>query len=157
MALQDTTPLKLRLPAHEASVEQARLAVLAWLGDVGLTPRVRTSVEVVIEEVVMNLARHAYANTAGQTFLLLASRQGEELLLQFIDTGRAFDPAAAEPPALPASIADAQPGGLGLTLLKRRTRSMRHERRDGVNWLNLTVALGSDPSPAPACAAGMGR
>jgi anti-sigma regulatory factor (Ser/Thr protein kinase) len=60
------------------------------------------------------------------------------------DTGRAFDPSAASVPARSASLLDAEPGGLGLTLLRHYCSDLTYERAGDRNRLTLRF-----PSPKP--------
>ena len=57
------------------------------------------------------------------------------------DTGRAFDPSAAPVPARPASLLDAEPGGLGLTLLRHYCSDLTYERIGDRNRLTLRFPL----------------
>lgn len=130
--------LELELSVAAESVEPARQAVLHWLDGEALSARVLTTIELVIEEVVMNLALHAFDDPRGEHFRLRVRRDGDELQLSFEDRGRDFDPGAPAP-----ARDDTRPGGLGLPLLRKRVRWMRHTRRDGHNLLTLAVGLAS--------------
>jgi anti-sigma regulatory factor (Ser/Thr protein kinase) len=131
---------RLLLPVAVESVAPACQAVLARCGE-GLTPSSRTGVEVVVEEVIMNLVLHAFPDPAAHRFELQVEVDPASLTLRFIDDGRPFDPTTRIPRDLPSTLSDAQPGGLGLRLLRRRTRSMQYARRDGRNELTLVLDL----------------
>lgn len=135
--------LELELPVAVASVEQARLAVHRWLGDEALSAHVLTTLELVIEEVVMNLVLHAFDDARGQHFRLMVQALGDELRLDFEDEGRDFDPTATPSVRAAVSREEVRPGGLGLRLLHKRARWMRHSRCDGRNRLSIAIALGS--------------
>jgi serine/threonine-protein kinase RsbW len=133
--------LELRLPVAVESVEHLRQAVWHWLGDTVLPPRVATTMELVVEEVVMNLVMHAFDDPQGHSFGLRVERVDDELRFAFDDDGRDFDPAAPGPGRDALSPGETRPGGLGLPLLRKRTRWMRHARRDGRNMLSIGIAL----------------
>ncbi len=133
--------IELTLPLEVTSVHRACSSVLDWIGEAALAPRIRTTIELVIEEVVMNIFRHAFDDPSGHHFTMRASLSGPLLCLQFKDTGRAFDPTTAAVRPASVELETAVPGGLGLPLLRRRTQSMQYERQDGRNLLSLTIAL----------------
>jgi anti-sigma regulatory factor (Ser/Thr protein kinase) len=132
-------PLQLLLPAALAAVEQARAAVLRHLEPLRLAPRTVHALELVLEETVMNIATHGYGAGDEGTIELTLAVDAQRLTLRFVDDGVAFDPSRAVPSARPATIAQAQPGGLGLALVRRHAREIAYERHDGSN--RLTVVL----------------
>lgn len=137
--------IELTLPLEVSSVHRACVSVLDWIGNDAPAPRIRTTIELVIEEVVMNIVRHAFDDPGGRHFTLRASRNGPWIRLQFEDTGRAFDPTTAPVRDAPVAIESAVPGGLGLPLLRLRTHAMHYERKDGRNLLSVTIALHPQP------------
>jgi anti-sigma regulatory factor (Ser/Thr protein kinase) len=134
-------PLHLRLPANPAAVAQAREAVLAHLADLALTPSVLYSLDVVLEELIMNISLHAFDGATDGQFDLKATADAEHVTLQFVDAGRAFDPTAGATPTPAATLDAATPGGLGLRLLRQRCSHMHHVRSEGMNRLTVELAL----------------
>jgi anti-sigma regulatory factor (Ser/Thr protein kinase) len=134
-------PLHLRLPANPAAVAQAREAVLAHLSELALTPSLLYSLDVVLEELVMNISLHAFDGAAEGSFDLKATADDQHLTLQFVDAGRAFDPTTAAVRAPATSLDEATPGGLGLRLLRQRCSRMHHVRSEGMNCLTVELAL----------------
>ncbi len=104
----------------------------------GLPPALGNAMHVALEEAVLNVAMHAGA-PGGVTVRLSVSDAVAELVVE--DRGEAFDPLAAAPRALPASLEAARPGGLGLRLLRHYCRDIAYAREDGVNRLRLRFAL----------------
>jgi anti-sigma regulatory factor (Ser/Thr protein kinase) len=96
---------------------------------------------VALEEAVMNVAMHAYGPDVGGeiTVRLLASPDAAALVVE--DAGPAFDPTAAEPRARAASLEEAEPGGLGLTLLRHYCSDIGYERTEDRNRLTLRFPL----------------
>jgi len=131
--------VRLELPAATASVERARRAVHEFLAPHALTPQQVYAVEVVLEEALMNIVMHAFPKPEGHGIELVVSIDDEQVVLRFEDDGIPFDPLSIDAPPRPASIEQAEPGGLGLLFVRERSRSLVYERRDGRNV--LTVAL----------------
>jgi serine/threonine-protein kinase RsbW len=92
---------------------------------------------VALEEAVANVAMHAYApGEEGEiTIRLLTTPDAAVLVIE--DAGPAFDPTLAQPRPRAARIEDAQPGGLGLTLLRHFCGDIGYQRVDQRNRLTL--------------------
>jgi serine/threonine-protein kinase RsbW len=136
--------LQLQLPASPASVEVARLALLDFVAPRSPRPGAIFHLELVLEEVLMNITMHAYADrqpgdTALIGFSAVLTAAGVELC--FRDHGPPFDATTAIEPPRPQSLDDAEPGGLGLRLLHRHASAMHYARSEGHNVLTVTVAL----------------
>jgi anti-sigma regulatory factor (Ser/Thr protein kinase) len=134
-------PLHLRLPANLTAVAQAREAVLAHLADRALTPSALYSLDVVLEELIMNISLHAFDGAPDRHFDLKVTADAQGVTLQFVDAGRAFDPTATAVPVPATSLDEARSGGLGLLLLRQRASSMQYRRSDGMNRLKVELAL----------------
>ena len=132
-------PLHLHLPATLASVDAARLALLAHLAPLALERRAVYGLELVLEEVVLNICLHAYRDEPGHRFTLQASTEPGRVWLQFEDSGPAFDPLARDTPERPATLDDTVPGGLGLVLLRQHATHLAYQRLDGRNRLTLAL------------------
>jgi serine/threonine-protein kinase RsbW len=93
---------------------------------------------VALEEAVMNAATHGFPpNASGEiTVKLRISPNSVALFVE--DSGRAFDPTV--PPA-PATLIDAEPGGLGLVLLHHYCHDLTYERVVERNTLIMRFPL----------------
>ena len=130
--------LSLDLPRTLASVEEGRLAVLAHLAPFGVADAVINRIEVVLEELVSNVVRHA----GGATHVRLGCavvENGVRLIVE--DDGAPFDPLAAAAPAPFDTLEDAPLGGLGIPLVKRLSRSLDYEWTGSGNRVTAVIAL----------------
>jgi anti-sigma regulatory factor (Ser/Thr protein kinase) len=134
--------LRLHVPAERHALEPARLAVLHFLEPWALDARALFNIELVLEETLLNASLHAFDGPGPHNVDLRVQVQPDAVVLQFEDEGRPFDPLQAAEPRRPASLADAQPGGLGLMLVRRLARAVEYRRIDGRNLLTITVARG---------------
>jgi anti-sigma regulatory factor (Ser/Thr protein kinase) len=98
-------------------------------------------VRVALEEAVMNVAMHGFAPGTSGEITVRSHKSSDVVTFVVEDTGRAFDPSAAPVPARPASLLDAEPGGLGLTLLRHYCPDLTYERIGDQNRLTLRFAL----------------
>jgi len=133
----------LRLPAREESLpELLRLAVAA-AEQAGLDEATRQHVELVLEETLVTIIRHAYpADAADRPVELACHASPGELTLVVVDHGRPFDPMSEDANSLDlaanldADLDSRAPGGLGLILIRGMSRAS-YERRDDANVLTL--------------------
>jgi anti-sigma regulatory factor (Ser/Thr protein kinase) len=136
------TSTQLRIGARAAEVQR----LYPWLDAAiaALPQQLRNDMQVALEEAVMNVAFHAYApEEPGEVQIALTLGEAEAVLV-VEDAGRAFDPVAAPPGKKPESLESAQPGGLGLVLMRHHCRALEYERRDGHNRLTLRFAVTRD-------------
>lgn len=123
------------LPSTIGSVEAARIALNDYLAPFGIGAAVRNRIEVILEELVSNVARHAKA--AG-TLRIEAGVRSNAVLLCVIDDGEAFNPLEQDDPAAFDRLENATLGGLGIPLLKRLTKTARYERSGGCNRVQVS-------------------
>jgi serine/threonine-protein kinase RsbW len=129
--------LLVELPLDVSAVETGRVALMAYLEPLGIEDRVINRLEVVLEELVSNVARHADAATR---LTLFANAEHDAIHLCIEDNGAPFNPLDAPEHAGFDSLEDAQLGGLGIPLIKRLTRSIEYERSGSLNRMRAVIA-----------------
>ncbi len=132
--------MRIQLAARRDALEAARQAMLEMLRPLEPTPRLVYRAELVLEEVLMNVVMHAYPQGDEQGMAVEVDSAPGEIVLRFEDHGIPFDPSTAAPPIAVHDIAQAQVGGLGVSLVKRFAKSLSYERRDGMNRLRVSLA-----------------
>lgn len=137
----DAGVLHLRLRNQFASLELARLAVHEFIAPLSLSDKVLFSIELVLEECLANIVLHAFTDDAAHEIEFSVWMEADTLALRFEDDGRYFDPHSAQDPAVPHSIAEASPGGLGLMLVRKRARSVDYVRQGDRNTLTVHVSI----------------
>lgn len=131
----------LRFPSTKAGFEQAISDLRGALDDAGVHGRVRYNTELVFEEVVSNVIRHARPNGATDQVEVSLVYSRESIVLTFVDDGPAFDPLQQSAPSVPAALEEAKVGGWGLPLVRERSAALQYERTaDGRNRLTVTIA-----------------
>lgn len=123
--------------------ELARLP--PWLESIdarhSLGSRLVFKINLVLEECVTNIIRYAFSDNAQhQLDILLSVRPGViEIVVE--DDGTAFDPLSQPLFSPPASLQDADIGGLGIHLMRRYTSQMSYRRKDGRNCLSMSLVM----------------
>ena len=111
----------------------------------GLTGDRLGAVDLVIEELFMNVASHAYPYGATGTIHITWSVPKTGLLsIEIIDQGTGFDPLSNGEPSLAASLDDRPIGGLGVFLVRRLTSSVDYQRDGDRNRVRFEISASSD-------------
>lgn len=130
-------PFLLDLPCGIDAVEQARSRLGAFLRQFSVCPTVINRIEVVLEELVSNVARHSDQATS---IRIAADADESEVRLAVSDNGAAFNPLERADPKAFEDVGSAKLGGLGIPLVKRLTKSARYARTDGRNEVAVAFA-----------------
>lgn len=130
----------LRLPARIESLAEFRDFVLQKLADEHVSPACHPKIELILEELLTNVFKYAYAGGRGDAELSCELRDGM-LRLQVADTGRPFNPLESPPPDLTAGIEERSVGGLGIYVVRQMVADMAYERRGGRNILTLSCSV----------------
>jgi sigma-B regulation protein RsbU (phosphoserine phosphatase) len=105
----------------------------------GLSEALAFKVQVVLEELFVNIFKHAYQGGEGLAEITLETAE-DGMLLRFEDWGPPFDPLAAAPPDLQKRFELGIPGGAGLVLVRSMGENPRYARGEGRNILELRVS-----------------
>lgn len=99
--------------------------------------------QIVLDEIISNIARYAYKGTETGDLTVILEVEGEPSVasVTFIDEGRPYDPLAKEDPDITLSADEREIGGLGIFMVKKTMDSMTYERRDNRNVLTVTKKL----------------
>jgi anti-sigma regulatory factor (Ser/Thr protein kinase) len=141
MPKPDEAPEELQITTDLADL--ARL--YPWLDEAAarhnLAPKLLEAMHVVLEEAVMNVAMHAILPDDAREILVSFAAAGGLAELVIEDAGQEFNPVTAPEIPRPKSLAEAEPGGMGLKLLRRYCTDMDYERAGGRNRLTLRFAI----------------
>lgn len=108
-------------------------------------PEERGTVELVLAEVLNNVAEHAYEESGEGRIELDLAYTATGIDVALLDFGKPM-PGGQTPLAMPANVnvdIDELPeGGFGWFLIGELAKDMVYERRDGANHLNFRMVLG---------------
>ena len=103
----------------------------------------------VAEEVLTNVAHHAYDDAEQHWIRLRLTLLADEVTLEFTDDGRPFDPLAKAPGGLSAQGGERAIGGLGIQLTLALVDSASYARRGSENVLTLRKRLNAPGADVP--------
>lgn len=125
----------LTAPATLSSLPLIRDYVLSKALDSHVPPT-RPKIDLVLEEVIVNIANHAYGNQPGDIEVECCV-SGTSFCCKIRDWGVEFNPLAAAHPDTKADIDHRSIGGLGLLFVTDMTDGCSYERMENMNELTL--------------------
>ena len=133
--------MRIAVTGGATDLAEARAIAEAFAAANGLPSGERARLQIVLDELISNLARYGYAPGAAGFAEIGLRRDGDLLVLDFVDGGVAFDPVQAAPPVLEAPAAQRPVGGLGLQLVRALADQLTYERRGTENHLHFVRRL----------------
>ena len=134
----------LTLPARLDSMQAFQEFVRAGAKSAGLAAPQMDWLDLVLEEILVNIARYAYQPGTGDAEVRYAIEQPGQLRVEISDAGRIFNPLASDPPALGGPLAERPIGGLGVFLVKNLVGSLTYRREQDRNTLSFTFPAAKD-------------
>ena len=142
----DSPVRRLTLPASAGSISTFSEFVRDGAIAAGVAEDELGKLDLVLEEILINVARYAYTPETGAVEVAYAEAGPSKLLVEIADFGRIFNPLAADPPDLSRGLADRQIGGLGVFLVRSMVDSIDYRREADRNILSFIFPI--DGSPA---------
>jgi len=137
-----TDELRRTVPADLASVGQLVLEVGRFLERRGITGRPLHHAQLLLEEIVSNVVRHAFHEDGRSPVRVRVGLDSAGVALSVEDEARAFDPSRhAAAPATDLPLEEWTVGGLGLHLVEQIADEIAYERRGGTNVLTMRLKL----------------
>ena len=104
----------------------------------GLAAEIAFKVNLAVEELITNTISYGYDDDGEHLIELVLRLEGEALMIEIADDGRAFDPVQAPAPNIGASLRERAKGGLGIYLVRKTMDTVAYRRQDGRNVVTLT-------------------
>ena len=127
----------LELKNDIAEIPQLSAFIDTFAEEAGIDFSLVMSLQLALEEAVVNVMEYAYPKGTVGKVLVTASAEGDDLEFVISDTGKAFDPTAQAEVNVDLGVEDRPIGGLGIHLVRNIMDSVAYERKDGKNILTL--------------------
>ena len=132
MADQSAAPPEFRLTLYNdvARIATAAAQVRGVLAQAGVGARASHDLLVCMDEVLTNVIAHGFPDGGEHVLEVVLRRSGDQVRLEVIDDGIAFDPvaSAANPAGSPLAR---EPGGQGLVILHALADRLEYRREAG--------------------------
>lgn len=120
-------------------------AVEGFCAGQGVPARDAYHVAVAVDEALTNTISYGFPDGGRHEITLELERRGEEILVELLDDGLAFDPLEQAPePDLTSPLQERRVGGLGVHMVKTFMTAASYRREDGRNRLSLRKRFGSE-------------
>jgi anti-sigma regulatory factor (Ser/Thr protein kinase) len=113
--------------------------ILEWVSDVleeNCSGKISNQIAVVAEELFVNISSYAYSKKSGDVTIRVSIAPAR-LIIQFEDSGIAFNPLEHELPDVNAGIEDRKIGGLGIYLTRKWMSNVIYHRENEKNILTI--------------------
>src|SRR6202167_6111240 len=137
---------RLNLPASAGSISAFSEFVRGGAVAAGVAEDELGKLDLVLEEILINVARYAYTPETGEVEVSCAPAGTDKLRVEIADFGRVFNPLEADPPDLSRGLSDRPIGGLGVFLVRSMVDSIDYRRDQDRNILSFTFPLDDLPS-----------
>ena len=111
--------------------------------EVGIDMELCMSLNLAMEEAVVNVIDYAYPQGTSGTVDISALADGDAVAFVITDSGIPFDPTAAKEVDTTLPLEERQIGGLGIHLIRKIMDDVSYERRDNKNILTLRKNINS--------------
>ncbi len=103
-------------------------------------PQALYQAQLAAEELGTNIIKYGYDDELEHKITLRVECLADCFRLQILDDGHPFDARQVPEPDLEQCLEDRQPGGLGISLVRRLARRMEYERRNGINTFTVELS-----------------
>ena len=99
-------------------------------------------IRLAVEEIFVNIISYAYRPDIGKAEIFCCVNENPvSVMVQFMDSGKPFDPLAAPEADTSGEMFIERPGGFGIHLVKNTMDSVDYEFKDGKNILRIKKNL----------------
>jgi sigma-B regulation protein RsbU (phosphoserine phosphatase) len=97
--------------------------------------KLQTQIDISVEEIFVNIAHYAYSPGKGDVTIRMST--GAEVVLEFADRGRPYNPLDNSDPDINKPLAEREIGGLGIFMVKKFMDTVAYRTDDGKNILTF--------------------
>ena len=138
--LAPDTSFNARIQNSVFEFERLNPSIAAYLDLHVVQPSVAYAVHLVIEEMVLNVIKHAYLEPGDHLIDLKLSIEEGRVRLEVEDDGIPFDPTTVPAPKVSAYLDNRRTGGLGIHLVRTMSESMDYERVNDRNRVTICIS-----------------
>jgi anti-sigma regulatory factor (Ser/Thr protein kinase) len=133
-----------RLPGALSEVRRLNDDAARFLNLDVASPALIHDIQLVLEEIATNVARHAEPR-GGVTLEVELTIEADGVRVRVEDDGAAFDPSAAHDLPADPSSERLWPGGNGLRIVRLTAEDLAYQREEGRNVLTMRVPERGEP------------
>ncbi|MBU3837083.1 MAG: ATP-binding protein [Candidatus Phocaeicola faecigallinarum] len=120
------------------------VAVILQTEEVVSCPDIQYPIHLVCEEIVINIVNYAYPDNDNGYLKVEVTKNENDLVIRFIDSGIPFDPLQKEVPDISLPLEKRQIGGLGIFLVQQMMDMVSYEYSNNENILTIKKNIGHE-------------
>ncbi|HOW57130.1 MAG TPA: ATP-binding protein [Smithellaceae bacterium] len=128
-----------KLPAVMENIREAMRFATSFAATMKLPPDRIMSLEMSVEEALVNIVKYAYPAAAGYFEVSCRLSPENKIIVEISDEGIPFDVLAKADPDVTLGVEERKVGGLGIYLMKKLMDEVSYRRENGRNILTLTI------------------
>ena len=130
-------------PASLDQLEQVQAFVAEQLESCSCSSKVKFQLDVAVEEIFVNNAHYAFRpeQMGEATVRCCVGGSPLQVTIQFLDSGKPFNPLAKEDADITLSAEDREIGGLGILMVKKSMDAVDYTYEDGKNILTIKKSI----------------
>lgn len=133
---------ELTVPATLEQLDAVQAFIEEELEENGCPMKAVMQISIAVEEIYVNIAHYAYHPEIGEaTVRCCVGGDPLQVTVQFLDSGKPFDPLAKPDADVSLSAEERDIGGLGILMVKKSMDDVTYEYKDGCNILTLKKSL----------------
>ncbi len=133
---------ELTVPATLEKLEAVQAFIEAELEANDCPMKVMMQISIAVEEIYVNIAHYAYHPEIGEaTVRCQVGGNPLHVTIQFLDSGKPFDPLAKPDADTTLSAEERSIGGLGILMVKKSMDDVDYTYEDGKNILTIRKTL----------------
>lgn len=101
--------------------------------------KLQMQIAVALEEIFVNIVLYAYKPKIGNALIRVAV--GDEVVVEFEDSGTPYNPLENEDPDTTLNAEERQIGGLGVFMVKKIMDTVEYRHEDGKNILTIKKVI----------------
>ena len=130
---------RMKLPGVIHNLEHLIAMISECARQEGFSQERVSELEVAVEEALINICFHAYDEAIGEVEVrCFPADENDRLVVEIIDSGKAFNPLSAPEPILTPHIEQRDVGGLGIFFIRKMSDQVEYSRSENQNLLSLT-------------------
>ena len=132
----------LKIEAKVENLDALIAFVNTELEKINCPRKIQGQIDIAVEEGFVNITSYAYQGETGIA-VIRAAAAGNEIRIEFEDTGKPYNPLVKADPDITARVEDRPVGGLGIFMVKKimDTVEYRHEGNKNCLVLRKTIPL----------------
>jgi sigma-B regulation protein RsbU (phosphoserine phosphatase) len=129
------------LPADTSRIDSVTKWIQENCTEAKIPDEHKQKLHLAVEEIFVNISNYAYPKGQGDIEISFKIIDGRNAQIQFIDSGKPYNPLEKEDPDITLNAEERAIGGLGIFLAKQMVDIMEYEFRDDRNILTIQLAF----------------